>query len=219
MEIKIEHLCKNYGRKQVLSDVSLDIREGMFGLLGGNGSGKTTLMRILATVLEPSSGHVSINGTDIRDRRAVRRIIGYLPQEFSVYPSMRVEEALDYLGMLSEIPGDVRKKRIDTLLSQVNLEQERMKRFKDLSGGMKRRFGIAQALLNDPQVLIADEPTVGLDPYERARLYELLAEFSQERIIVFSTHIREDIEMVRGQAVRLDSGRIVWKGGGADAVF
>ena len=169
MEIIIENLNKKYGKQAVLKNVCLHIPVGMYGLLGENGAGKTTLMRILATILEPSAGTVKIDGIDIKQKKDIRKIIGYLPQEFSVYPHMSVYSALDYLGILAELPKQERKRRINELLKQVNLEQERNKKFKNLSGGMKRRFGIAQALLNQPKVLIIDEPTAGLDgrPHRR----------------------------------------------------
>ena len=194
MEIKIEHLNKNYGKRSALKDISLHIPVGMYGLLGENGSGKTTLMRILATMLEASTGTVQINGVDIKNKKEIRKMIGYLPQEFSIYPNMTVYSALDYLGILSELPKHIRKQRINELLRQVNLEQERNKKFKNLSGGMKRRFGIAQALLNNPPILIIDEPTAGLDPEERLRFYNLLSELAMNRIILLSTHIASDIE-------------------------
>ena len=163
MEIKIEHLSKTYGNQTVLDDISLHISSGTYGILGGNGAGKTTLLRILASLSEPSSGTVQINGIDIKKKKEIRKMIGYLPQEFSVYPGMSVGSALDYLGILSEIPRNIRKERIRELLKQTHLEQEKNKRFQTLSGGMKCRFGIAQALLNHPGLLILDEPTAGLD--------------------------------------------------------
>lgn len=212
MEIRMEHLHKSYGKRTVLKDVSLSIPVGMYGLLGENGAGKTTLMRILATLLEPSQGSIRINGLDIRNKKEIRRIIGYLPQEFSMYPNMSVYAALDYLGILAEIPKKIRKQRILELLKQVNLEQEKHKRFKNLSGGMKRRFGIAQALLNDPKVLIIDEPTAGLDPEERLRFYNLLSELAADRIILLSTHIAADIEATCMEAAVLCSGEVIFTG-------
>lgn len=154
MEIIIENLNKKYGKQEVLKNVCLHIPVGMYGLLGENGAGKTTLMRILATILEPSAGTVKIDGIDSKQKKDIRKIIGYLPQEFSVYPHMSVYSALDYLGILAELPKQERKRRINELLKQVNLEQERNKKFKNLSGGMKRRFGIAQALLKDRKSVV-----------------------------------------------------------------
>lgn len=212
MEIKIEHLNKNYGKQSALKDISLHIPVGMYGLLGENGAGKTTLMRILATMLELSTGTVKINGIDIKNKKEIRKIIGYLPQEFSVYPNMSVYSALDYLGILAELPKNIRRQRIDELLKQVNLEQEKNKKFKNLSGGMKRRFGIAQALLNNPKILIIDEPTAGLDPEERLRFYNLLSELAVDRIVLLSTHIAGDIEATCSKVAVLCSGEVVFEG-------
>ena len=212
MEIKIEHLSKRCGNKNILKDICLNIPVGMYGLLGENGAGKTTLMRILATVSEPTAGMVQINGVDIKNKKKIRQIIGYLPQEFSVYPDMSVYSALDYLGILAELPQKIRKERINQLLKQVNLEQEKNKRFKNLSGGMKRRFGIAQALLNNPEILIIDEPTAGLDPEERLRFYNLLSELAMERIIILSTHIASDIEATCSKAAVICRGNVIFQG-------
>lgn len=212
MEIKIKHLNKKYGKQSVLKDISLHIPVGMYGLLGENGAGKTTLMRILATMLNPSSGTIQMNGIDIKDKKEIRKMIGYLPQEFSVYSNMSVYSALEYLAVLSELPRNIRRQRINELLKQVHLEQEKNKRFKNLSGGMKRRFGIAQALLNDPQILIIDEPTTGLDPEERLRFYNLLSELAMDRIILISTHIAGDIEATCSNAAVLCSGEVIFEG-------
>lgn len=212
MGIAIENLCKNYGKKEVLKNINLNIPVGVYGLLGENGSGKTTLMRILASILEPSSGSIKIEGIDSKKKKEIRRIIGYLPQDFSVYPNMTVYTALDYLGILSGLPNQIRKKRILELLQLVNLQQEKNKKFKNLSGGMKRRFGMAQALLNDPKVLIIDEPTAGLDPDERIRLYQLLSELSTEKCILLSTHIVQNLETVCSKAAVLHKGKVVFDG-------
>lgn len=212
MEIHMEHLNKKYGKQTVLQDITLHIPVGMYGLLGENGAGKTTLMRILATVSEPSAGSVRMNGIDIKSKKEIRKMIGYLPQEFSVYPNMSVYSALDYLGILAGLPKNTRKKRINELIKQVNLEQEKNKRFKNLSGGMKRRFGIAQALLNNPEILIIDEPTAGLDPEERLRFYNLLSELAMDRIILISTHIVGDIEATCSKAAILCAGKVIFEG-------
>lgn len=212
MEIRIEHLNKKYGKQEVLKDINLTIPVGMYGLLGKNGAGKTTLMRILATISEATSGQVRINDIDIQNKKAIRNMIGYLPQEFSVYPSMSVYSALDYLGVLAELPAKRRRERVNSLLKQVNLEQEKHKKFKNLSGGMKRRFGIAQALLNDPKVLIVDEPTAGLDPEERIRFSNLLSELARDRIILLSTHIASDIEAVCSNVAILNHRNLIFQG-------
>lgn len=212
MGIEICNLTKRYGKKTVLNNVSLSIPVGMYGLLGKNGAGKTTLMRILATLFSQDSGTIRMNGVEISDKKKIREMVGYLPQEFSVYPRMSVYAALDYLGILAQVPRDIRRKRIDRLLEQVHLEGEKYTRFGRLSGGMKRRFGIAQALLNDPAILIVDEPTAGLDPEERIRLYNLLSELSEKRVILLSTHIASDLESTCSRAAILDQGSLLFQG-------
>ncbi len=212
MEIVISNLCKNYGKKTALENVSVTIRSGMYGLLGRNGAGKTSLMRILATLSEPSGGEVSINGIPIKDISKIREIVGYLPQDFSFYKSMSVYDVMDYLGLLSNIPDKVRKERILTLLERVNLKEDMRTKVKALSGGMKRRLGIAQALLHNPTILIADEPTAGLDPEERIRFHNLLRDFADDRIVLLSTHIASDIESVCDKVVVLDDGRLIFHG-------
>ena len=184
MEIQIQALKKNYGRKAALDNISLTIENGMFGLLGRNGAGKTTLMQILSTLREPTSGNITFDKIPLGDTRKIRPLIGYLPQEFSLYPDMSVLEIMRYLAALSNIPAEIQRQRIPDLLQRVNLWENRGKKVRKLSGGMKRRLGIAQALLHDPQVLIADEPTVGLDPQERLRFYALLNEFSSNRVVI-----------------------------------
>lgn len=156
MRIVIDHLSKNYGKKTALNNVSISISSGMYGLLGRNGAGKTSLMRILATLSVPSSGEISMNGISIKETAKIREIVGYLPQDFSFYRNMSVYGAMDYLGLLSNIPDKIRKERIFALLEQVNLKEHVRTKVKALSGGMKRRLGIAQALLHNPQILIVD---------------------------------------------------------------
>lgn len=156
MEIVINNLSKRYGKKEALSDISLSIPAGMYGLLGRNGAGKTSLMRILATLSVPTKGEVMINGVSIKETTKIREMVGYLPQEFSFYRNMSVYGAMDYLGLLSNIPSKLRKEKIFTLLEQVNLQDNARTKVKALSGGMRRRLGIAQALLHDPQILIVD---------------------------------------------------------------
>lgn len=211
-QIVMEHVNKFYGKKQALKDINLTIEQGMFGLLGRNGAGKTTLMKILATLHGKQSGSVTVCGIPIESAKEVREIIGYLPQDFSMYPAMTVWEALDYLGALSEIPKRERRDRIDRLLKKVNLSDERHKKVRSLSGGMKRRLGIAQALVHEPRVLIVDEPTAGLDPEERIRFRNLLCEVAQERIVILSTHIVGDIEATCENLAVLNEGEILWKG-------
>lgn len=212
MEIKIQALKKNYGRKTTLDNISLTIGNGMFGLLGRNGAGKTTLLHILSTLQKPTSGSVTFDSIPLSETRQVRPLIGFLPQEFSLYPDMPVQEIMRYLAALSNLTMEVQRQRIPDLLQRVNLWEDRGKKVRKLSGGMKRRLGIAQALLHDPQVLIADEPTVGLDPQERLRFYELLREFSGSRVVIVSTHIVSDIEAVCERVAVLDAGKLLFTG-------
>lgn len=218
MEIVINNLSKNYGKKSALENVSVTIHSGMYGLLGRNGAGKTSLMRILATLSVPSSGEISMNGIPIKETAKIREIVGYLPQDFSFYRNMSVYGAMDYLGLLSNIPDKVRKERISALLEQVNLKENMRTKVKALSGGMKRRLGIAQALLHNPQILIVDEPTAGLDPEERIRFRNLLSEFAEDRIVILSTHISSDVESSCENIGVLDNGRMIWSGGTEELV-
>lgn len=212
MNITIRHLDKYYGRKQALSDVTMTIPKGMFGLLGRNGAGKTTLMKILAALSKKQSGTVEICGIPVENAAEIRRITGYLPQEFNMYPGMSVYEAMDYLGVLSGLSKRERRKRIPVLLERVNLQDDRKKKVKALSGGMKRRLGIAQAVIHDPKVLIVDEPTAGLDPEERVRFRNLLSEIAEERIVILSTHITGDIEASCEEIAVLEEGKLLFRG-------
>ena len=211
-EIKIEHLNQFYGKKQALKDVNLTIRQGMFGLLGRNGAGKTTLMKVLATLLPKSDGKVTICKVPLEDSAKIRKMTGYLPQEFSMYPNMSVYEAMDYLGVLSGLSRAKRQEKIPGLLEKVNLWDNKKTKVKALSGGMKRRLGIAQAILHDPKILIVDEPTAGLDPEERVRFRNLLCEIAEERIVILSTHIVEDIEATCEQIAVLNAGEFLYQG-------
>lgn len=210
--IEIKNLSQRYGRKTALRDVTFNIETGMFGLLGRNGAGKTTLMKTLAGLLPLKEGSISLYGVPVQNVRQIRPMIGYLPQEFSLYPGMRVHEVLDYLGVLSDIPKAQRQERIGKLLYRVNLYKQRNDKVKSLSGGMKRRLGMAQALLHEPKILIADEPTVGLDPEERVRLRELLMEEAEQKIVILSTHIVEDIKASCDKLAILDEGELIYSG-------
>lgn len=218
MEIVIKNLSKNYGRKAALKNVSVTIHSGMYGLLGRNGAGKTSLMRILATLLVPSGGEVSMNGIPINETGKIREIVGYLSQNFSFYRNMSVYDAMDYLGLLSNLPDKIRKERIASLLEQVNLKENMRTKIKALSGGMKQRLGIAQALLHDPQILIVDEPTAGLDPEERIRFRNMLSEFAEDRIVILSTHISSDVETSCENIGVLDNGKMIWNGAAEELV-
>jgi len=210
--IEIRNLNKFYGRKQALYNINLSIKKGMFGLLGRNGAGKTTLMKTLATLLQKKDGEITICGVPIEEAKEIRSMIGYLPQEFSMYPSMSVIEAMDYLAILSGLAAARRRGTIAELLQKVNLTEHRHKKVKALSGGMKRRLGIAQALLNDPKVLIVDEPTAGLDPEERVTFRNLLSELAEDRIVILSTHIVGDIEATCEDIAILNDGKVIYDG-------
>lgn len=215
LEIQIEHLTKIYeGNIQALQDVNLSIGTGVFGLLGPNGSGKTTLMRILATLLEPTAGQVRVLGHDIRtDKPQIRSLLGYMPQDFGLYPTLTAYEVLDYMGLLYNLSHpQERRAAIERALAQTNLSHLRDRRVGTFSGGMLQRLGIAQALLNSPQLLIVDEPTAGLDPEERIRIRSLLAELGSDRIIILSTHIVADVEAVADTLAVLHFGRIRYQG-------
>lgn len=211
MQLTVEQLCKNYrGSVQALRSVNISLRPGVLGLLGPNGAGKSTLMRILATVTRPSSGRVLWNDHDIAENPdALRNVLGYLPQDFGVYPNLNAHEFLEYLAAVKGIETRAAKKRIGELLDLVNLTEAAKRPLGGYSGGMRQRVGIAQALLNDPQLLIVDEPTAGLDPEERVRFRNLLSELSGERIVILSTHIVSDIEAVATQIAILAHGRLL----------
>lgn len=216
MQISIRDLSKKYpGGTYALRDVNLDIASGMFGLLGPNGAGKTTLMRILVTLLKPTSGKVTIDGMDLQKRRGdIRKLIGYLPQEFSTFSKVAVWEFLEYIACLSGIRSrKERMDRVDRLLEEVGLFDARDRRTGKLSGGMKRRLGIAQTLIGDPTIMVVDEPTVGLDPQERLRFRNLMADLSRrDLIIILSTHIVGDISSTCTDMALLNHGKIVFNG-------
>ena len=210
MELLLEHVSKRYSNVWGLKDFSLRVGPGVLGLLGPNGAGKSTLMRILATITRSTEGRVLWNGTDIaKEPDALRSVLGYLPQDFGVYPHLNAVEFLEYMAALKGLSRRASRKRIDELLTVVNLVEARKRPLGGYSGGMKQRVGIAQALLNDPQVLIVDEPTVGLDPEERVRFRNLLSDLSGERIVLLSTHIVSDIEATAMDMVIMDSGRML----------
>ncbi len=215
MELKISHLSKRYPNGvQALQDVSLTIAPGMFGLLGPNGAGKSTLMRTLATLQEADAGTVTLGDTDVlKDKDAVRRTLGYLPQDFGVYPKVTAEELLNHLAMLKGLrEAKQRKEVVGSLLHQVNLHPVRNKALASFSGGMRQRFGIAQALLGNPRLIIVDEPTAGLDPQERVRFHNLLSDIGQEVIVILSTHIVSDVsDLCRSMAV-INQGQVLLTG-------
>jgi ABC-2 type transport system ATP-binding protein len=211
MELALDSLGKRYpGRGWALADFTLTLTPGITGLLGPNGAGKSTLMRILATVSAPSAGHVTWNGVDLaRSPDALREVLGYLPQDFGVYPQLTALEFLDYLAAAKGLDARTSHRRILELLELVNLTDARHRALGGFSGGMRQRVGIAQALLNDPRVLIVDEPTAGLDPEERVRFRNLLGELSGERIVLLSTHIVSDVEATASRIVFMGQGRLL----------
>src|ERR1035437_3833957 len=211
MQLEINHLSKFYrGGVTALKDFSLELRPGVLGLLGPNGAGKSTLMNILATVTRPSQGLVRWNGVDISQQpNALRAVLGYLPQDFGIYPNLNPVEFLEYLAAVKGIAATAARKRINELLDLVNLTESRRRPLGGFSGGMKQRVGIAQALLNDPHLLIVDEPTAGLDPEERVRFRNLLSELSGERIVILSTPIVSDVEATATDIALIARGSLV----------
>jgi ABC-2 type transport system ATP-binding protein len=210
MELTIENLGKRYGSHWALRQLSLHCGPGMLGLVGPNGAGKTTLMRMIATLLEPTEGTIHWNGLDTRAHgEAVRQVLGYLPQEFGIYREFSGRQFLRYLAAMKGLPKALANRRVDEVLETVNLEQVADRKLTTYSGGMKQRVGIAQALLNDPELLIVDEPTAGLDPAERVRFRTMLASLTSNRVIILSTHIISDVEAVANRLMILQEGRVL----------
>lgn len=208
MQLKISHLNKDYkGGKKALTNFSLELENGILGLLGPNGAGKSTLMRILATITVPTSGQATWNGIDIvKNPNVLRKVLGYLPQDFGIYPQLSAYEFLEYMAAIKGLKSKSLKMRIHSLLEEVNLLHVRNKAIGTFSGGMRQRVGIAQVLLNDPQLIIMDEPTVGLDPEERVRLRNLLSDLSGDRIVILSSHIVSDIETIASNIAIMNNG-------------
>lgn len=215
MKLEIKNLTKTYANGvTALKDVSLTIGTGMFGLLGENGAGKSTLMRIIATLQDADAGTLRFGGIDIRAApQAFRRRLGYLPQEFGVYPSVSAEELLFYIADLKGIADkNQRRDQVETLLRKVNLWDVRKRKIGGFSGGMKQRFGIAQALLGNPELIVVDEPTAGLDPVERNRFYNLLSEIGEHTVVILSTHIVEDVSTLCSHMAILGRGELLCVG-------
>jgi ABC-2 type transport system ATP-binding protein len=215
MELKISNLSKTYKNGvKALDNISLTIPRGMYGLLGPNGAGKSTLMRTLATLQEPDSGSVSLGDIDVlKQKDEVRRRLGYLPQEFGVYPRISAQDMLSHLALLKGITNArERKEAVSTMLQRCNLYDVRKKALTGFSGGMRQRFGIAQALIGNPQLLIADEPTAGLDPGERNRFYNLLAEVGEQVVVILSTHIVEDVMDLCTNMAIVHMGKVLYQG-------
>jgi ABC-type multidrug transport system ATPase subunit len=211
MQLTVNNLGKQYKRDfWGLKDFSLDIKPGILGLLGPNGAGKSTFMRMLATITKPTNGTITWNGTDVvKSPDVLRDVLGYLPQDFGVYPNLSAIEFLEYMAAIKGLDAVTAKRRIDELLQLTNLVEAAKRPLGGYSGGMKQRVGIAQALLNDPQLLIVDEPTVGLDPEERVRFRNLLSDLSGERIVILSTHIVSDVEATATYIALVNKGQLL----------
>ena len=213
MELSIDCLTKHYGSKIAVDQVSATLKPGVYGLLGANGAGKTTLMRMMCAILESTSGAVFLDGKDIIEMGAdYRNVLGYLPQDFGYYPNYTAQEFLMYVSALKGIPKNIAGKRAGELLEEVGLGDVANKKVKTFSGGMKQRVGIAQALLNNPDILILDEPTAGLDPKERVRFRNLLSDYAGDKIVILSTHIVSDIEAIADEVLLMKKGKCVLQG-------
>ena len=211
MELVIDRLSKQYQSKIAVDRISLKLKPGVYGLLGANGAGKTTLMRMVCGILRPTGGSVTLDGIDVTDER-YRDVLGYLPQDFGYYPNFTGWDFLMYMSALKGIEKKHAKKRAKDLLEIVGLENMEKKKIKTYSGGMKQRLGIAQALLNEPKLVILDEPTAGLDPKERVKFRNLIGELGKENIVILSTHIVSDVEHIADRILMMKSGQIIFNG-------
>ena len=219
MDLRISNLTKDFDGFKAVNNFSYQMDCGVYGLLGVNGAGKTTLMRMLTTLMKPTSGQITWDGEDIIEMDGkYRTLLGYLPQDFGYYPDFSVYDYLMYIAALKGIRPAVARQRVKELLKQVGLVKARNKKMKTLSGGMKRRAGIAQAMLNDPKILILDEPTAGLDPSERIRFRNLISELSEDRIVLLSTHIVSDIEYIANEILLMKDGQLVISGTSEDII-
>ncbi|MHA1954169.1 MAG: ABC transporter ATP-binding protein, partial [Candidatus Heimdallarchaeaceae archaeon] len=212
-QLEIHEISKIYDKQiRALSNINLTLNQGIIGLVGPNGAGKSTLMRILATIIKPTEGKVLWNGVDVQKKpNEIRKILGYLPQSFGVYPKLTSIEFLEYIAALKGINRKLAKERIQEILRIVNLHHLQKTSLSKYSGGMKQRIGIAQALLNDPKLLIIDEPTAGLDPEERVRFRQLMADLAKDRIIILSTHIVSDVEACANTIALISRGKLLQK--------
>ena len=210
MELKTIRLTKEFGRKTAVNDLNITLTNGVYGLLGANGAGKTTLMRLLCNIQTPTSGKIVLNDKSITELgEEYRSLLGYLPQHFGYYPDFTALDFLLYVAALKGLDEENAKKKSKELLEAVGLSEESRHKIKTFSGGMKQRLGIAQAMLNDPQILIFDEPTAGLDPKERVRFRNLISAFAKDRIVILSTHIVSDVEFIAEEIIMMQSGQIV----------
>lgn len=213
--IEISNVSKIYKNETIaLDNISLNIEKGVFGLLGRNGAGKTTLLRILTTILKPTEGDISVLGLQMNEKnyKAIKLNIGYIPQEFGFYKEFTVKEIMEYICILRAIEPKKSKAVIDEALINLNLKAQKNKKYKNLSGGMKRRLGLAQAMLEEPEILIVDEPTAGVDPQERINIRNILREYGKSHTVIFSTHIIEDIEHICSKLAILDFGKLIFWG-------
>lgn len=211
MELVINRLSKQYKNKIAADRISITLHKGVYGLLGANGAGKTTLMRIICGILKPDSGTVSFDGIDV-SQEEYRSVLGYLPQDFGYYPEFTGKDFLLYMAALKGLEKPLAKRKADELLNLVSLQNVAKKKIKTYSGGMKQRLGIAQALLNDPKLLILDEPTAGLDPKERVRFRNLIESLGKESIVLLSTHIVSDIGHIADEILMMKEGRLIYSG-------
>ena len=211
MELVLDRVSKQYQNKIAVDRISTTLQPGVIGLLGENGAGKTTLMRMFCGILKPSSGTITFEGLDVSEE-LYRDVLGYLPQDFGYYPNFSGRDFLMYIAALKGIEKSAARRKCDELLHTVNLEQVANKKIKTYSGGMKQRIGIAQAVLNNPKILILDEPTAGLDPKERVRFRNLIAELGKDSIVILSTHIVSDVEQIADRILMMKSGQIIFDG-------
>ena len=211
MELVIDRLTKQFQNKIAVDRISLRLHSGVFGLLGANGAGKTTLMRMLCGILQPTGGTIAFDGMDVREE-GYRAVLGYLPQDFGYYPEFTAMDFLLYMAALKGLPKQSAKRRANELLELVGLQDMGHKKIKTFSGGMKQRLGIAQALLNNPKLLILDEPTAGLDPKERVRFRNLIGQLGKDSIVLLSTHIVSDIEHIADEVLMMKDGNLIYHG-------
>ena len=219
MQLTLDRLTKQYGSKIALDRINAIFEPGIYGLLGANGAGKTTMMRLICDILKPTSGEVTFNGTNTREMGAsYRAVIGYLPQDFGYYPNFTAMNFLLYMASLKGLNARYAKEKSLELLETLNLSEVKDKKIKTFSGGMKQRLGIAQAFLNDPQILILDEPTAGLDPKERVKFRNLISSFAENKIVILSTHIVTDIEYIADEILMIKNGALLKKGAENDII-
>ena len=211
MELVLNRISKKYQSRTVVDGINVTLTPGVTGLLGANGAGKTTLMRMICGILKPTSGAIRLDKADVSDE-IYRDVLGYLPQDFGYYPSFTGRDFLMYMAALKGLEKSAAKRKCDELLSVVNLEDAANKKIKSYSGGMKQRLGIAQALLNDPKLIVLDEPTAGLDPKERVRFRNMISRLGNDAIVLLSTHIVSDVSQIADRILMIDSGKLIWGG-------